>query len=285
VYNDYDIINQGDVLGIGESHVDPKTQPQPWAERIIVKGVAPIDAYLGKFVIALEPIPFHTIGRAAISGIATTRVHMDNEAHEYADVSGGTANHLHSRISGAARILWKQPVADRPATDSHLAECIVSLNSTGSVGDGHVPARVVDADWWLLDTTPVTAQANRWSYTCIEQEKTATGWQTKPGGRTFYACQNGMEERNGPTGVQGNGVNVDNLPPGFCLVPIRGNPVVALYPGFDTYDPPSDWRFYVPNSVDGVCDDWVGPQPQSLAPTDRAYMMAQGYSDSYMGVT
>lgn len=62
---------------------------------------------------------------------------------------------------------------------------------------------------------------------------------------------NTCEIYNGPTGIQGNSVDVDTLPPGFALKPVRGNAVVMCTPfshNGDIY-----YAFQYENAVDGEC--------------------------------
>ncbi len=97
---------------------------------------------------------------------------------------------------------------------------------------------------------------NRWTYQIAEVLKLEEAYNlpsVRPNGRAGTAF-NLKELTNGPTGVQGNGVNVDNLPDGFGLVPIPTGAVVLVYL----------WRligagvsheYWInePNGVDGEC--------------------------------
>jgi len=152
----------------------------------------------------------------------------------------------------------------------------------GWVGRGARGATEADEVVYAVVASATPWLANKWKYTCVEQEMTATGWQNLSSGRTFTACLNGYEANNSATGIQGNGVNVGTLPAGFKLVPIRGNPVVELWQG--TTADNVGWRFSEPNGVDGTCTAPIAPQ-QALGDTDRAYMIAMGAASPYLGVT
>lgn len=74
-------------------------------------------------------------------------------------------------------------------------------------------------------------------------------------GRTGTAT-NGIEDPNGASGVQGNGVDVDGLPEGVDLVPLGPGARVRIHivgAGDDI-----TYRFYAPNSTDGECEDTTG---------------------------
>ena len=99
---------------------------------------------------------------------------------------------------------------------------------------------------------------NRWSYHWIEQERTATGFQDKPGGRfgdgSANAALNSYEMANTETGIQGNGINhgTSVYPPGWLMRPVRGYPVVRMWVDVAT-DGSTVYTFSFPNAEEGVC--------------------------------
>lgn len=129
---------------------------------------------------------------------------------------------------------------------------------------------------WFMNVTPPepfvwarvqasqNVAANKWRYTCKEQTMLQFGWADKSGGRTFTNVINGFETYNvADPSIRGNGVNSGgaNYPAGFDLQPIRGNPVVQLWPKFipaEVGPPPVpatiQWAFSNPNADDGTCD-------------------------------
>ena len=288
-------LNMGDPVLVGASlNTTPGTNTAAWYDKIIMGCDHDLGLNSGAIAIMLQWTPVGQLGRAAVAGSCISKVIMEDEAHQYAALFYGpsvSAPYLKSAASGPVTILWKEAPEQRedwqPGCDlTRLrARAVVLLGATS--GSGAVEtcwARVVGYTPYALDTTPVTIQPNRWSYRCVEQQMTEEGWMVKTDGRIFTECLNGCEDWNGPTGVQGNGVNVDTLPTGFQLVPIRGGPVVQMSPGEDA-DVLWGWRFSCPNAVDGVCEDVTGAPPQAVAYTDRSYMMAMVTREPTLGVT
>lgn len=107
------------VLGIAGPIIDPGDggNPDEFKRRTAVAGAA-ITAeapFLGRFVVANEPIPAGRIGRAVIRGATPALVIVADEAHTHADTFADEQL-LRSGFTGAARILWKEDgTGERPA--------------------------------------------------------------------------------------------------------------------------------------------------------------------------
>lgn len=102
-------------------------------------------------------------------------------------------------------------------------------------------------------TSATPAGSNKWTYEFVEVEKTGTGyggWGTKSGGVTGTAF-NRVEVPNSNAGVQGNGVELSNLPPGFSIQPAAVGIVIVLTP-VDVAGNTEYWFSYE-NAVDGDC--------------------------------
>lgn len=65
------------------------------------------DEYIGRFVVAREPIPIGRIGLAVIRGVTPAIVNIVSDEHTHADTYPDE-QHLRSGFTGAARILWKE---------------------------------------------------------------------------------------------------------------------------------------------------------------------------------
>lgn len=113
----------------------------------------------------------------------------------------------------------------------------------------------------LTNATAIAGHVNAWKYTGAEAIPGIDGfWTVKTGGKTSTKIFNGIEANNSATGVQGCGVDVDNLPAGWEIKPLGGDgatgqPVVMCYPMKDCSDPPEDiYVFFNVNVADGECD-------------------------------
>lgn len=178
-------------------------------------------------------------------------------------------------IAERARIVQVENIAES-ATRGHLLRTdgkqnVLIYRAENSVG----------VTRWFMNATPTrqfvwvrvsgavvfgAAGSNEWRYTCIEQEMTIAGWVDKAGGRTFTNVFNGYENANvADPSIRGNGVNSGgaDYPAGFDLMPVRGNPVVPIYPELvpqpPVGNPPVEqpdivqWVISDPNADDGVC--------------------------------
>jgi len=145
----------------------------------------------------------------------------------------------------------------------HLAAEIVTVNpDTGNSTGEPVFAIAGGAGVKLVRITGSTSIGdNRWSYSWEavvgNEEATDPGtFKAVPEPQTGTAY-NGLEAGNTVSGVQGCGINVDNLPSGWAIQPIGPGAVVSLRWVTDCSDPPADpggwWQFEASNNADGVC--------------------------------
>jgi len=74
---------------------------------LIGAAITTTDEYVGRFVIAREPIVAGRIGLAVIRGATPAIVNVVDEDHTHADTYPDE-QHLRSGFTGAARILWKE---------------------------------------------------------------------------------------------------------------------------------------------------------------------------------
>ena len=103
---------------------------------------------------------------------------------------------------------------------------------------------------------------NRWTYSWQEVIKDGRGfgnWTSRTNGRQglFFdeaAGHNFYEEMNSGSGVQGHGIDIDDLPAGFATVPCPNGQIVLMYvvpladgTGYEHW-------FHFTNDVDGSCD-------------------------------
>lgn len=95
------------------------------------------------------------------------------------------------------------------------------------------------------------SSANKWTYSIQPQILTTSGFQDDPES-TPVSALNGMEANNSLTGVQGCGVNVSTLPPGFALQPIGNGAVVDVHIRIAPDGSQLYW-FSKVNQVDGSC--------------------------------
>lgn len=101
------------VLGVTTTTIiDPATSADTldgFQQRPTFEGNTPsLASHLGKFVVAVDPIPSGGYGLCVISGIVIVQVDILDADHRYADVKDADAAKLQSRSMGAARIMWKE---------------------------------------------------------------------------------------------------------------------------------------------------------------------------------
>ncbi|MEQ9616673.1 MAG: hypothetical protein RLN60_01420 [Phycisphaerales bacterium] len=105
------------VMGIDAPLFDPGDAPDGFKRHLALTGTTPTELdHLGKFVIALEPIPAGAIGMACGAGLCAAQVEFPapppgGEAPEprFADVADGSTSNLKAGDQGAATILWREP--------------------------------------------------------------------------------------------------------------------------------------------------------------------------------
>lgn len=238
-----------DVLGIEGPYIDPSSGDE---EEIlfqcgepVLSGITPADPdHLGKFAILLEPIASGQIGNARVTGSSQAWVDIQTVGDAYADILDADATKLISGSSGMARILWT-------ATETTGEQwALVQLGGSGGA--------VAEAPgiWAMIDgSTAISGATYRWTYQWHEVQPNEEGtWVAKEGGythSTLGVAYNTMEANNGPTGLQGNGVNMASLPVGVGLLPI-GDAVVPLRLIRDCHDQPMP-VFTAANALGGTC--------------------------------
>lgn len=134
VHNDSgSLVERGGVLGIKGATFDPAASIDEFFNCITVDGETPTTAsHTGLFVVAVEPIPAGTIGKAVASGLAHVLLEVADADHQWADVTNSSAAKLTTGFTGSARIVWKQS-----GTGEKWAIVRLSNASTGVVDNPH----------------------------------------------------------------------------------------------------------------------------------------------------
>jgi hypothetical protein len=100
------------ILGIDRPIIEPGEEgnPDEFKRRAAVIGAAitTSDEYLGRFVVAREPIAAGKIGWSVIRGVTPAVLNVIDEEHSHADTFPDEQS-LRTGFTGAARILWKEP--------------------------------------------------------------------------------------------------------------------------------------------------------------------------------
>lgn|GEM_PF-1125223 len=103
------------VLGVDGPMFQPSDAPESFKRRVTLTGRAPTEEdHLGRFVIALEPIPAGAVGMACGGGLCAVRVEFpedDGRERRFADIADGVTANLKAGDQGAATILWREPGA------------------------------------------------------------------------------------------------------------------------------------------------------------------------------
>ncbi|MDX2198606.1 MAG: hypothetical protein SF069_06500 [Phycisphaerae bacterium] len=144
-----------DVLGISGPIIAPVANADEFKQRVALKGVLPAATHRGKFAILLEPAANQAIVRACLDGICAARVRMIDEAHAFADIDEGHSSRLASAASGAARMLWVEPIVER--TDAAIAWTVIRLGGEAAgveearieallTGPLRLSCKILDAD-------------------------------------------------------------------------------------------------------------------------------------------
>jgi hypothetical protein len=118
-----------DILGVTGPIISRADNVATFQDRIALRGVTPTSAHAGRFVVLVDAIPNGTIGRAYVSGACLARVRMLDEAHTSADVDDGSAAQLVSGESGAASLVWVEPIAER--ADPAIAWALIRFGGGG----------------------------------------------------------------------------------------------------------------------------------------------------------
>ena len=120
------------------------------------------------------------------------------------------------------------------------------------------PLRQSSTAWiQITGATAIEGESNRWEYDWAEVAWSASGWAAITGGRsssTHGEAYNTVEVPNDSAGVQGNGVDIDELPGTFEIKPIATGVVVLAHGPF-VDDTTKAWWFSLVNAVDGSCEE------------------------------
>jgi hypothetical protein len=100
------------ILGIDRPIIEPgaegNTDEFKRRAALIGAAITTTDEFVGRFVVAREPIASGKIGWSVIRGVTPATVNVIDEDHSHADTYAGEQV-LRSGFTGAARILWKEP--------------------------------------------------------------------------------------------------------------------------------------------------------------------------------
>jgi hypothetical protein len=105
----------------------------------------------------------------------------------------------------------------------------------------------------------INGATNRWKYSWVQQKLSASGvWVEKnngmSSGTTGMFAYNSVEANNSAAGIQGNSIDIANVPAGFSIKPVQGNPIVQAYILYNCNVPrEKEVTFAYENAVDGKC--------------------------------
>ncbi|HEX4124521.1 MAG TPA: hypothetical protein VHY37_07320 [Tepidisphaeraceae bacterium] len=131
-------VNRFGVMGMSGVIINDSANLAEFQNNWALTGVTPTAAYIGKFVIAWEPIATGAIGRAFISGTCPVQITMNNAGDKFADVKDGDATQLTSGASGAAQILYNGSGTGGPTWaiarlgDAGDRSALITLTSTAT---------------------------------------------------------------------------------------------------------------------------------------------------------
>ena len=219
--------------------VDPGDNENSFDTRVGFR-VEPITTLvdLGSIAVAMAPIRAGKIGPGIALGICPTTVDVLDINHTHATPNASGV--FESAESGPAEILWKDS-----GTGNQRA--IIAL----------VPSRVSESKRWARITGSTSLATRRWSYDWETVTFDGVDWNTLSPtvtSSTLGKAINTLEASNSATGIQGNGVDEDNLLGTFDLVPIGDGAVVEIRgPYNDSVSGDDFWLFTAANLVDGDC--------------------------------
>lgn len=119
--------------------------------------------------------------------------------------------------------------------------------------------------FWAIIIGSQLETPNRWRYSWLEAEKAGVGydgWGPRPDGRQGIVGDDRAyhltEDQNDGSGVEGNGVNVSNLPGTFSLRPVPPGAIVRMWtvtaPPLEPEGPlRTEHWFAYGNAIDGTC--------------------------------
>ncbi len=171
-----------------------------------------------------------------------------------------------ARFTGS--LLKRILIEERPSITGAPGVAVHSGNTRFALRGRREGGRTTTVIWAVIDDNRVVG-ANRWSYgfrEMIKREPGYGGWRVRsdPGAlnsNVIGRAYNFIEVGNDGQGVEGNGVNVDNLPATFTVRPLPNGIVVPIFIlSFTIGSPPGvqflhePWIFPFPSPIDGICE-------------------------------
>lgn len=136
VLNDTEIdVDRGNVLGLGDPIFTPDdASVDAFLREVAFRGELP--EHNRKYCVLLEPALQGKVARAFVAGVCPVVINQQHEAHEYANIVGGSVVSLISSVHGHARILWREGLqgSGYGYYDGGLQWAVVMLGVTGSSG-------------------------------------------------------------------------------------------------------------------------------------------------------
>jgi hypothetical protein len=179
---------------------------------IVGEAITPTDEYVGRFVVAREPIASAGIGWAVIRGVTPATVNIISDEHTHADTYPDE-QHLRSGFAGAARVLWKEEgtglklaVVEIGPTDR---DRFPAKLGTAHLIDGRTFGWLYDWDEVLLDADPVSLTFGQ--YATPLGGLTSAGSSDKRAFNRYEAHLSASHEQSGGTEGFASG--------GACLIP------------------------------------------------------------------
>ena len=239
------------VLGIDTPIILPDNSAsgheEEFKRQVAVSCVTPVvPTHSGKFVILTEPLADGAIGRAYIDGVCVVRLRVSHNLNTgmQADVVDNDSTFLELKAGGAAHVIWREEVTSSPG------ECWAIVRLGPATRDGY----------WARIYGSADQSGHIWHYGFDEVAYDGTDWAAVPGGRFGDSLDpnthaiNTAEAGNAPTGIQGNGVDVDILNPGLTIQPAPDNVVVWMRDEpIEGGTPLLRPSFFYLNGVDGTC--------------------------------
>lgn len=237
---------RGAAVELGTIAVDPgdSSVAEALLQGVVLEALTPALGY-GPLAIVSDPIPEGGVGMAVLEGLVAARLTIAHDGHRFADVVPGSTT-LTTRGIGRVEILWKE-----------------DTEGAGGTGKWAYVRRVADGSVRVLArlTGATMLSDNRWAYTWEEARLAPSGvFEAVPGGLNSASsgeAVNAVEASNTATGVQGNGVDRDNLPLSFAMMPAPAGVVVELSGPWPRESLPLSpwWIFYgYANADDGPCE-------------------------------
>ena len=128
--------------------VDPATNPDLAADGPTVVAAAPTSDS-DPVLIAVQPIPDGTVGRAVVAGVTVAQVSVTSTSHRFAKPIAGTSTHLASAAAGPIRLLMPPTTTGTQMAYVLLGGAVTSTGDGGGGTDGNC-----FGDGWRVGLTP-----------------------------------------------------------------------------------------------------------------------------------